>query len=160
MGNHYKIKTETGSYFQPSRVSLEVAGAPEYMMAWQLNTLCNFRCEYCFCSEKSLSKEHSDCGKYSPEHIAKCFNDTGRIWRIHMSGGETFLYPKFVELARALTKKCYISLNTNLSTPNVYEFGDMISPEKVLSINAALHIMEREKSKNGVNKYIKKFLYL
>ncbi len=160
MENPCKLKTETRNYSQPSRASLEVVGAPEYMMGWHLNNLCNFQCEYCFCSKDTLSREHPDCGKYSQQHIAKCFDDTGKMWRIHMSGGETFLYPRFVELAEVLTEKHYISINTNLSTPNVYEFADVIPPEKVLTINAALHIMERNKRKGGQEKYIDKFLYL
>lgn len=76
-----------------------------------------------------------------------------------MSGGETFLYPRFVELAEALTRNHFISINTNLSTPNVFEFADKIDPERVLTLNAGLHILERVKRKGGVEKYIEAFHY-
>ena len=142
------------------KTSLEVSSGPKYVMAWNLNSLCNFRCEYCFCSKESLSKEHPDVGKYSPGHIAGCFDNTGKTWRIHMSGGEPFVYPDYVTLTRLLTKNHYISINTNLSTGNVFQFGDAVPPGKVLTMNAGIHILEREKKKDGVSKYIEKFLYL
>ena len=68
---------------------------------------------------------------------------------VKMVGGESFLYPRFVELARCLVEKHYILLSINLSTKNVYEFADVIPPERVLTICAASHITEREKRKNG-----------
>lgn len=135
---------------------------PEYQMMWHLNQLCNFRCEYCQRAkvDKYRLREHPECGRHSPEFISHCFDSTGKTWRIHLSGGEPFLYPKFVELARALTKNNYLSINTNFSTPNIYKFGDIILPEKVHSINANIHTLEREKRKNGVAEYIEKSLYL
>jgi len=105
---------------------------PNRMISWQLNELCNFRCPYCFCGEEKLSREHPACGKYSPEHIADCFDRTGKTWQVHMSGGEPFLYPRFVELCMALTRSHYISMNTNLSTANANDFACKV-PE-VLSI--------------------------
>jgi MoaA/NifB/PqqE/SkfB family radical SAM enzyme len=76
-----------------------------------------------------------------------------------MTGGEPFLYPGFVELARLLTRAHYISVSTNLSTPNAYDFADAVEPDRVALINANLHILEREKSVNGVRKYLQKFLF-
>jgi MoaA/NifB/PqqE/SkfB family radical SAM enzyme len=135
-------------------------GDPGCMVFWQLNDLCNFRCAYCFCGEEKLSKEHPDCGKYTPEHIAKSFDDTGKTWQVHMSGGEPFLYPDFVALCDKLTDKHYISINTNLSTLNVYDFGNKIDPAKVVFINAGLHIQQRRRKKEGVDEFVKKVLFL
>ncbi|MBF0216083.1 MAG: radical SAM protein [Candidatus Omnitrophica bacterium] len=133
---------------------------PDSMVFWQLNNLCNFRCEYCFCGEEKLSKEHPDCGKYGPAHIAGCFNDTGKVWQVHMSGGEPFLYPKFVDLCAELTKGHFISLNTNLSTLNVREFANRISPDKVVFLNAGFHKTAREKNPAGIDHFIEKVLIL
>ena len=151
------MKTEIG---RGVKRDLRVHSGPEYMVVWNLNSLCNFRCEYCFLSAESLSREHPDVGHYSPEHIARCFDDTGRVWRVHMSGGEPFLYPDFAELCRLLTRRHFISINTNLSSNEVMSFGATISPERVLTINAGLHLVEREKRAVGVEKYLEKFLYL
>jgi len=136
------------------------ADVPDHMVFWQLNDLCNFRCLYCFCGEEKLSREHPDVGKYSPEHIARCFNRTGKTWQVHMSGGEPFLYPDYVGLCAELTRNHYISINTNLSTSNVKEFADTIDPRKVIFINAGLHIGEREKTEDGVELFIDRVKYL
>jgi len=130
------------------------------MLSWALNTLCNYRCDFCFYSKGDLCREHPDTGKHSPQYISKCFDDTGKVWRIHMSGGETFVYPRFVELCSTLTKKHCISINTNLTNSNVYDFIEVIRPERVIIINAGFHVVEREKSSNGKNRFVKKIQQL
>ena len=135
---------------------------PEFEALWRLNQSCNYRCEYCFRSgvDEYRQAEHPECGKYRPTQIAKAFDDTGKIWRIHMTGGEPFLYPDFVSLAKALTARHHISINTNLSTSNVYDFADQITPSSVHSINASLHLAERQKRKDGLERFIQCMLHL
>lgn len=132
-------------------------------LLWQVNRKCNFDCVYCFREviDDGLDKRTEDpaCGKFSPEHIAKRFDETNRVWRINMTGGEPFLYPNFVELARVLTRRHYISVSTNLSTANTYEFADVIDNTRVHWLKANVHIMEREKIRNGVNEFLRKFLH-
>lgn len=123
------------------------------MVSWLINHKCNFRCEYCFFSEEFRSIEDSESGIYSTDHIFPSFNNTGETWWIYITGGEPFLYPNFVELCEKLTQNHFITINTNLSTSNTKFFAERIDPTKVYSINAALHILEREK-KGGVNKFI------
>lgn len=62
-----------------------------------------------------------------------------------MTGGEPFLYPNFVPLCRELTRNHFLTLFTNLSTTNVLQFAESIDPRRVYSLNASLHISEREK---------------
>ncbi len=143
-----------------SRTNLQVQSGPEFMVAWNLNSLCNFRCQYCFCSVESLAKEHPAVGRRSPQQVAACFDATGRIWRIHMSGGEPFLYPDFVGLCEALTQRHYISINTNLSTRNIAEFAERVPAARVLTVNAGLHIGERQRRTSGVERFLKRFLVL
>jgi len=131
-----------------------------YIMNWGLNHLCNYRCHYCWHSDEHLSTEHPLCGEYSPEHIAECFDKTGKVWLIKLSGGEPFLYPDFVNLASSLTKNHYIAINTNLSHTNNIEFADIINPKKVKTINASLHIYEREKHHNGLKIFLHNARYL
>ncbi|MFP4459830.1 MAG: radical SAM protein [Candidatus Zixiibacteriota bacterium] len=140
--------------------NFELKWESNHIIGWNLNSLCNFKCVYCFCSTEALSNEHPAVGRYSSKHIAKAFNETGLVWRIHMSGGEPFLYPDYINLCKLLSEKHYISINTNLTTKNVFDFGETINPDKVLSINAGLHVLEREKHKDGVKKYIEKFNFL
>ncbi len=127
------------------------------MMSWVLNQRCNFTCDYCFYTKNYLSKEHPDCGRYSPGHITDCFDRTNKQWWIYMNGGEPFLYPDFIDLCNQLTQNHYISINTNLSTSNCLEFAERINPKNVYSIEASLHISEREK-RTGLAKYLKYFL--
>lgn len=75
-----------------------------------------------------------------------------------MSGGEPFLYPEFVDLCARLTKNHFITVNTNLSTSNTIDFADSINPEQTYSINASLHIEERE-MRNGLSKYLERVRY-
>jgi MoaA/NifB/PqqE/SkfB family radical SAM enzyme len=127
------------------------------MMSWVMNQRCNFTCEYCFYTKEYLAVENPKVGKYSPQHIAEKFNKTGQEWYIYLNGGEPFLYPKFNELCEELTQKHYISINSNISTSNCIDFADRIDPKKVYSIEASLHIEEREQ-RNGLKRYLKNFL--
>jgi MoaA/NifB/PqqE/SkfB family radical SAM enzyme len=129
------------------------------MMSWMLNQRCNFTCEYCFYAKEFLAVENPKVGKNSPEHIAKQFDETGQEWYIYLNGGEPFLYPKFIDLCEQLTRNHYLSINTNLSTSNCLDFAEHINPEKIYSIEASLHIQEREQ-RNGLKKYLKNFLKL
>lgn len=147
-------------------------GDMDYQMMWITNILCNFTCVYCSAkpdlflkdcteTERGILRESPEIGKYSPQYIAKCFDDTGETWKIHlMGGGELFLYPSFIDLAETLTRNHYIALTTNLSTSNVYQFAEAISPERVVHIHASLHIVEREQRKDGISEFIKKVLHL
>jgi MoaA/NifB/PqqE/SkfB family radical SAM enzyme len=138
----------------------EIPAKPDCEMLWRMNRRCNFNCVYCFRSvDEDKRTEDPACGKYSAEHIAKRFDETGKVWRIFMTGGEPLLYPGFVELAKALTRGHYISMNTNLSTPNAYELADAVESKRVHTINADIHILEREKSRDGVREYLRKFLH-
>lgn len=127
---------------------------------WHLTNRCNFDCTYCHPQIKRvLNRQHLDEPHYSL--VAKRFNDTGKICGIHMSGGEPFMFPDFLALCRELTKKHYISINTNLSHHAlVKSFSEEINPNRVILIAAALHITEREKHESGMDKFIDFFLLL
>ena len=110
---------------------------------WSLLRTCNFRCDYCYFDDQERSvkiKTHA-----SPEQWAEGFNKTGKKWLIHITGGEPTLYPDFVRLCDELTKKHFISINSNLSNKCIEEFAGKVNPAKINFINAALHLHEREK---------------
>lgn len=136
------------------RTYLEVAGNDEYVITWFINNICNFKCEYCFSIRAHTSDPTVESPKYPPQHIAQAFDKTGKKMRIYISGGEPFLYPRFIELCVLLTKNHRISINTNLSTSNIYEFSESIDPSRVYGIHASLHILEREKISNGIEQFL------
>lgn len=120
---------------------------------WQINLLCNYRCAYCYVNNKTKSNPKYD--GHNIYSVINAFNKTKRTWLIHMSGGEPFLQPNFIELCQKLTKKHYISINTNLSHPDVYKFAEKINPERVAFVHASLHInqlIKEGKYKHNLNK--------
>jgi MoaA/NifB/PqqE/SkfB family radical SAM enzyme len=156
--NFHKIQNSLQQYRPGADSSLasRVFNENEYMLTWSINSFCNFDCPYC-----GLYKtEHPSTGKYSSEHIKKCFDDTGKSWHIIITGGEPFLYPDFTRLVKLLTENHYISLNSNLSNRHVQEFAETIDPEHVILINAGMHPEYRDSSKSGLNDFIKHYKVL
>lgn len=120
---------------------------------WTLNKFCNFSCPYCYVSMKDR-REITYKGNYV-QRIINSFNNSGKIWLLHMSGGEPFFHPDFVDLCKGLTKRHYISVNTNLSRQPVYAFCEKIDPKRVSFVHCSLHITERENQKL-INDFIEK----
>jgi len=126
---------------------------------WHLTNFCNFNCEYCFPAIKA-KKNISFSREFTTRKIIDAFNSTGLIANINMSGGEPFLFPDFINLCVGLTQRHHIGINTNLSIPIAEEFATKIDPNKVSYIWAALHLDERNKLKNGLEKYVEYFKIL
>lgn len=124
---------------------------------WEINKFCNFRCEYCFNPDET--KQNLEYKGHDIKKAIDGFNKVGPVFLIHISGGEPFLQPNFVELCDGLTKKHYISINTNLSTKNIYDFAEQIDSKRVAFVQCSLHIEERER-KNLVKDFIDKYNYL
>jgi MoaA/NifB/PqqE/SkfB family radical SAM enzyme len=112
---------------------------------WSLMTTCNFRCTYCFHSDRLLG------AKIDPpapvEQLARFFDDSGLRWNLHLTGGEPFHYPQFIELCRLLTKNHLISINSNVDSPKVLQFVQTINPDDVDFINCAVHLQQRTQRK-------------
>lgn len=109
---------------------------------WILDLYCNFHCSYCISrANRPLLIE----GKNDILSIMRFFDSMRLCWHIHFTGGEPFLFTNFLTLCRYITKKHWISLNTNLSSDLVSEFAEGTDPKKVIFVNVGLHIIEREK---------------
>ena len=112
---------------------------------WALNRLCNFGCRYCGAGAR---EEHPHTGVLSPEQYLDFFNSTGKTWLLHLTGGEPFFHPHFVELCQTLTTRHYISLNTNLTSKRVDKFAAKVDPSRVEHIHCGVHVEERDR-RNG-----------
>jgi MoaA/NifB/PqqE/SkfB family radical SAM enzyme len=112
---------------------------------WTLNKFCNFSCPYCYVPVKD--RRNKTYKGNDVQRIINSFNNSGKIWLVHMSGGEPFFHPDFIDLCKGLTEKHCISLNTNISNPLVYDFCENIDPKKVSFVHCSLHITERENQK-------------
>lgn len=142
-------------------ISLALLNRFENKVVWNLNTLCNYRCTYCFFPPEVLGREHDAVGRYSVDQICESFDRTAREWLILISGGEPFLYKHFVALAKGLTRNHHIQVTTNLSRPSVYEFGEEVPPDKVMIVSASFHAVDREnRGEKAVQDYIDKYRFL
>lgn len=114
---------------------------------WQLLNTCNYRCPYCFFTGDTLGEKLRKFA--SPGDWQSAFDATGKVWLLHLTGGEPSAYPEIVELCEALTQRHYISLNSNLTNSSLARFADRIDPARVRFINAGLHIEERTRRAGG-----------
>jgi MoaA/NifB/PqqE/SkfB family radical SAM enzyme len=90
-----------------------------------------------------------------PVQVREFFDGTDKRWKLYLSGGEPFIYPKYIELLKELTKKHIIVVYTNLSV-SVDQLIKEINPEKVDFIYASLHLGERRKMDLSVEEFIEK----
>ena len=126
---------------------------------WELNRFCNFRCPYCHPLIRATRNNIFLKGHDNIAKIVEAFNKTQKIWLVHMTGGEPFMHPNFIELCQGLAEQHYISINTNLSSDLVYDFREKIRRSRVKFIDCSLHITERERL--GLkDDFIKKFVLL
>ncbi len=103
---------------------------------WLLTTACNFNCYYCLVTGDSQTKVkiHGTSSEWK-----EGFDKTGKVWLIHITGGEPTLYPEFIDLCQGLLETHYVSLNTNLSLNSIEDFSRQVNPERVYFVNVAFH---------------------
>jgi organic radical activating enzyme len=78
--------------------------------------------------------------------LIRTLNKTDKIFRIGFTGGgEPFLISNFIQACEALSKRHYIALNTNLTSPKIKEFCAKIDPLRVVHFHASTHIKELER---------------
>lgn len=126
---------------------------------WHLTNRCNFFCEYCHPQIRYvLNRKHLD--EPTPELVVQRFDELGKVCLVHMSGGEPFMFPGFVELCRGLAGNHFISINTNLASEDVAEFAERVPAGRVAKIVAAIHQPERELRGLELDAYARNYLIL
>jgi MoaA/NifB/PqqE/SkfB family radical SAM enzyme len=119
---------------------------------WHLLYTCNYRCQYCFFAPNVLGTK---LRRYAtPEQWEIAFETTGETWLLHITGGEPSIYPEFAELCARLTRRNFISLNSNLSHRSLEAFSSTVDPARVSFINAGMHPEERT-SRGGQEIFIR-----
>ncbi len=128
-------------------------------IAWQINDFCDFDCPYCWLHSRGWSESKRYFGYPDQEKIVEGLRKLSLVCLIHMSGGEPFYFPRFVELCQRLTANNFISINTNLTHKDIFRFAEQIDPTKVDFLHCSLHPIER-KGNRKIEDFIKKYLYL
>lgn len=120
------------------------AGTRQYDVEadWQLNHICNMRCQYCFNTTNTTKESRSAT---DPVRCLEFFNSTKKVWSLHLTGGEPFLSSGFVELCKVLSSDHFLSLNSNLSSALVSDFAETIDSSRVEYVQCCLHLEERDR---------------
>jgi len=129
----------------------------EFFMTWEITNLCNFSCDYCQNSAKKTQKKENP---RTHQEIVNAFNNTKKKWFINITGGEPLIYPGFLELVSELSINHYISIDTNLSTDDVYKLPNIKNPKNLMGIFSGVHFADRDKYKSNLDDYIKKVRFL
>ena len=128
-----------------------------YRINWEITQQCNFSCAYC--SNYVTVNKVTPPKVYTPAEIASFFEQTGKQWLILITGGEPFLYPDFVDVCKELSTHHFLQITTNLSSSELYRFGDSIPPDKVFNISASYHHYYRN-DEHEKKEFIRKCHYL
>jgi len=147
---------QSGRYGETGRSRLAVnisGGSMQYQVEadWHLLNTCNYRCDYCFFSDEFLSAKLSAVA--SSEEWTRSFDKSGLTWLLHLTGGEPSLYPDFAGLCASLTKRHFISVNSNMTNSDWKRFARQVDPSRVSFVNAGLHFEERQR-KSGNTAYL------
>lgn len=100
--------------------------APYFVFfTWDINRHCNYKCSYC--NQTYMEVPYPGVNKWIEiwDGIYKRYGSC----HIHISGGEPFIYPDFIELITLLSKKHTLEFSTNLSF-DVETFIENITPQR------------------------------
>ena len=145
---------------------------PYCFASWHITDICNFKCEYCSYGKssyrKSLRQAHtklrdrfSSGSQYVPkdelDRVIQTFSATGAAMTFGFTGGEPFVVEGFNELLQRLMEVPHfaVAIDTNLSA-SIQSFMKHVPPGRVEYIFASMHIQERERFSNGVDRFIER----
>lgn len=118
---------------------------------WYISSQCNFDCTYCF-GKTPVDKSSLTVIDY--KKLLETLERSGKIFRISFTGGEPFLISNFIEACTEISKRHFISVNSNLILPAVEKFSENVDPERVIFIQGSFHAEELE-NKKLLSNYIK-----
>ncbi len=107
--------------------------AHKKQVSWDINSSCDYHCSYCSLHGKSPGPAAPETLYLSPEEWGACWDRFHASYgpaRIHIAGGEPFLYPGFTELLRRLSVKHELYVITNFSK-DLSGLAGLVSPDSV-----------------------------
>lgn len=130
---------------------------------WSPTEECNLQCSYCLSAKNRIyTKKTWLFPKRTAAINIKLFLRTlersGKTFKISfVGGGEPFLVPNLAKLCGVLSKKHFLSFNTNLTSKQIPELVNLVPPSRILDIGASLHIDELTK-RNLLDNFISNYL--
>ena len=90
------------------------------------------------------------------------FLETGMQVTFGFTGGEPFVYPRFLEICSRIIEheEFMIALDTNLAIGDIDRFIKRVPPDKVEYIFASTHIQERERVGGGLDRFLNNIIKL
>lgn len=141
----------------------------EAVIYWVITEFCNFSCAYCIANSKGrgvlYSPDKNDFSYYDEkkkytyvnvEKLIKTLNDTKKIFKFMISGGDPFFIENAVELFTALSKKHYLEIHSNMTSDKIPLLLEKIDTKRINYIHASLHIDELIRH-NLLDQYIKNY---
>ncbi|MCP4808803.1 MAG: radical SAM protein [Proteobacteria bacterium] len=87
----------------------------EGVVSWNMNTTCNYRCNYC---TQRFVDDRKTWARDLPRFV-EAFTALPGDWEVKLSGGEPFRHPGFLDAVRGLVEGgVRVSVVTNLSSSN------------------------------------------
>ena len=109
--------------------------------AWDIHYKCNFRCPYCW-FYKEWARLAGRSLYLKPDewmvHWKRIHDKYGEV-KIEIVGGEPFIYPDFIELAKKLSSIHQVKVTTNLSG-NIEHFAREVDPQRV-ELDLNFHVL-------------------
>ena len=122
---------------------------------WDSHYRCNFRCPYCWFDK--VWDEMDKYNKYPP--LSEMIALWDRLYDLYgecdlmVTGGEPMLYPNFIELIEAISKKHTVKVTCQLSG-DMFTFARKLNPQRV-RLDMNFHPLESK-----IEPFIRKVLYL
>jgi len=109
-------------------------------ITWFIDRRCNLQCSYC---KTHTTEQDSFFADYSPEEINEMFRTihdrTEKKLNIQITGGEPFMFPKFIEIVSLLSEYSKLTIQTNLTLSNVPEISKVKNPKNIIQIEGTYH---------------------
>jgi MoaA/NifB/PqqE/SkfB family radical SAM enzyme len=127
----------------------------EGVVAWNMNTTCNYRCSYC--TQRFLDDRHR-WAQETPrfvEAFAALPAQTGVPWEVKLSGGEPFLHPGFVDVVAALAGAgLFVGVVTNFSVAELVEPFLRAAGDRLRVLSCSLHLEFVEARVDGLDHFV------
>ena len=122
-------------------------GAYDAWLLWWPTEACHLRCGHCHYTPGRRVAPPPPPPPIDVDRVLAALEATGRTFKLSFSGGgEPFLVPNLVQAAAELSRRHFLSVNTNLTSAAVASFAEAVDPSRCDFIHASCHLEELERT--------------